>query len=94
MLFNYKTVDEKGQSMNGAIDAVSLDSAISGLQRRGLTVISIHEAKGDGSLLNMNIAFLEHVSNKEVVILSRQLSTLFQAQVSALRIFRLLGGEA
>jgi len=78
----------------GAIDAVSLDSAIAGLQRRGLTITSIHEAKAGGSLLNMNIAFLEHVSNKEVVILSRQLSTLFQAQVSALRIFRLLGSES
>ncbi len=94
MLFNYKTVDEKGQPVIGAIDAVSLDSAIAGLQRRGLTITSIHEAKAGGSLLNMNIAFLEHVSNKEVVILSRQLSTLFQAQVSALRIFRLLGSES
>lgn len=94
MLFNYKTVDEKGQPVMGAIDAVSLDSAIAGLQRRGLTITSIHEAKAGGSLLNMNIAFLEHVSNKEVVILSRQLSTLFQAQVSALRIFRLLGSES
>ena len=94
MLFNYKTVDEKGQPVTGAIDAVSLDSAIAGLQRRGLTITSIHEAKAGGSLLNMNIAFLEHVSNKEVVILSRQLSTLFQAQVSALRIFRLLGSES
>jgi type II secretory pathway component PulF len=28
-----------------------------------------------------------------VVILSRQLSTLFEAQVSALRVFRLLGSE-
>jgi type IV pilus assembly protein PilC len=33
------------------------------------------------------------VSNKEVVVLSRQLATLFQAQVSALRVFRLLATE-
>ena len=31
---------------------------------------------------------------KDVVILSRQISTLFEAQVSALRIFRLLASEA
>lgn len=94
MLFNYKTVDEKGVEVAGAIDAVNVDSAIAGLQRRNLTIVSIHEAGKGGSILTMNIKWLEHVSNKDVVILSRQLSTLFQAQVSALRIFRLLGGEA
>jgi type IV pilus assembly protein PilC len=94
MLFNYKTVDEKGQEVAGAIDAVNVDSAISGLQRRGLTIVSIHEAGKGGSVLNMNIKWLEHVSNKDIVILSRQLSTLFGAQVSAMRIFRLLGAEA
>jgi type IV pilus assembly protein PilC len=41
----------------------------------------------------MNISWLERVSSKDVVILSRQLSTLFEAQVSALRIFRLLAAE-
>jgi type IV pilus assembly protein PilC len=94
MLFNYKTVDEKGQEVAGAIDAVSVDSAIAGLQRRNLTIVSIHEADKNGSVLNMNIKWLEHVSNKDIVILSRQLSTLFGAQVSAMRIFRLLGAEA
>jgi len=33
------------------------------------------------------------VSNKDVVILSRQIATLFEAQVSALRVFRLLASE-
>jgi type II secretory pathway component PulF len=45
------------------------------------------------SFLSVNVSFLDHVSTKDVVILSRQLSTLFEAQVSALRIFRLLGAE-
>jgi type IV pilus assembly protein PilC len=34
---------------------------------------------------------LHRVSNKDVVMLSRQMATLFEAQVSALRIFRMLG---
>ena len=54
---------------------------------------SIKEADAPSSLLARNITFFDRVSNKDVVILSRQLSTLFEAQVSALRVFRLLGGE-
>jgi type IV pilus assembly protein PilC len=41
----------------------------------------------------MNISLFDRVSTKDIVILSRQLSTLFEAQVSALRIFRMLAGE-
>lgn len=94
MLFNYQAVDATGAEKNGSIDAVNVDIAIASLQRRGLVITSIHEEGERGSLLNMNIAFFDRVSSKDVVILSRQLATLFQAQVSALRIFRLLSGEA
>jgi type IV pilus assembly protein PilC len=94
MLFNYTTVDEKGLPTSGSIDAVNSDIAIASLQRRGLVITSIHSADEKKSLLSMNISLFDRVSNKDVVILSRQLSTLFQAQVSALRIFRLLGTES
>lgn len=93
MLFNYEAVDQTGSQKTGSIDAVNVDVAISSLQRRGLVLTTIHEAGASGSILSMNIAIFDRVSNKDVVILSRQLSTLFEAQVSALRVFRLLGGE-
>jgi type IV pilus assembly protein PilC len=44
--------------------------------------------------LNKSFNFFEKVKTKDVVLLSKQLSTLFSAQVSALRIFRLLGSES
>ncbi len=94
MLFNYEAVDQTGAKKDGAIDAVNVDIAISSLQRRGLVITSIHESDAGGSIFSKNLAFLDRVSNKDIVILSRQLATLFQAQVSALRIFRLLSGEA
>lgn len=34
-----------------------------------------------------------HVSNKEIVMLSKQLSTLFTAQISAVKIFRMIGSD-
>src|SRR3989338_11330806 len=74
------------------IDAPSKDVAVSALQRRNL-IISVIETAEKRSLLNVDITFFSRVSNKDVVILSRQIATLFEAQVSALRVFRLLAAE-
>ena len=93
MLFNYEALDEAGTQKTGSIDAVNVEVAISSLQRRGLVLASIKEAQGSKSILSKNIAFFDRVPMKDVVILSRQLATLFQAQVSALRVFRLLSSE-
>lgn len=94
MLFNYSAVDAQGQPKNGSIDALNMDIALSSLQRRGLVVSKIIPVGEKTGILNVQFTFLDRVSNKDVVILSRQMATLFQAQVSALRIFRLLGEEA
>jgi type IV pilus assembly protein PilC len=92
MLFNYKAIDKDGAESSGSIDAVNVDVAINSLQRRGLIISSIKqndEATGFGKRLS----FMHRVSNKDIVILSRQMATLFGAQVSALRVFRLLASE-
>ena len=93
MLFNYEAIDNTGAQKVGSIDAVNVDIAISSLQRRGLIITNVKEAGTSSSFLSKNISIFDHVSTKDVVILSRQLSTLFEAQGSALRIFRLLGAE-
>lgn len=92
MLFKYKAIDASGDKKDGEIDAMNKEVAISSLQRRGLVLSSIESAEEVG-LFKMNITFFERVKNKDLVILSRQISTLFESQVSALRIFRLLGEE-
>ncbi len=94
MLFNYQSVEESGSVKTGSIDAVNVDIAITSLQRRGLVVTSIVEADKKTGIFAIKFNWFDRVSNKDVVILSRQLATLFEAQVSALRIFRLLGSEA
>lgn len=93
MLFNYKAIDANNQETQGGIDAINIDAAISGLQKRGLAIVTIHSADDGGTGLSRNINFFDRVSNKDIVILSRQMATLFSAQVSALRIFRLLSEE-
>ncbi|PIR85202.1 hypothetical protein COU15_02230 [Candidatus Kaiserbacteria bacterium CG10_big_fil_rev_8_21_14_0_10_45_20] len=94
MLFKYKAVDKNGTAQESTIDAVSRDIAINSLQSRGFIVSSVEPVDEGGDGLFKNIVLFESVSNKDIVLLSRQISTLFEAQVSALRIFRLLASEA
>lgn len=94
MLFSYKAIDQHNVKREGTAEAANIDAAIAAVQKRGYTVISINPVEEKQQILNFEIKWFQRVSNKEVVILSRQLATLFDAQVSALRIFRLLGAEA
>jgi type IV pilus assembly protein PilC len=94
MLFNYKAIDGNGTESVGSIDALNVDVAISSLQRRGLVVSSVNEADKKGFLSSGGeFSLFEGISNKDIVILSRQIATLFEAQVSALRTFRMLASE-
>ncbi len=92
MLFTYRALDRDGHEKEGTIEALSMDVAVSTLQRRNLIVSAI-EPMNKKSILEIDIGAFKHLNNKDVVILSRQIATLFEAQVSALRIFRLLAAE-
>lgn len=81
-----------GAPKEGSIDAATKDLAISSLQRRGFIVTSIVGEEEKTSILQMS--FFEKVPLKDVVILSRQISTLFNAQVSALKAFTMLASSA
>ncbi len=91
MLFNYKAIDTEGVNKEGEIDAPNRDMAISGLQRRGLVIISIKDETERKSIFE--VSFFDKVSNKDIVILSRQIATLFEAQVSALKSFTMLAAN-
>lgn len=93
MLFTYKAVDNQGAEKTGNVDAVNIDIAINSLQKRGLVIVSINPSEEGQSLFSKNFNLFERVTNKDIVIVSRQIATLFEAQVSALRIFRLLSSE-
>jgi type IV pilus assembly protein PilC len=92
MLFHYTALDPTGQKHQGDIDALNVDSAIASLQRRGLTIVDVKDA-AKSTVLNMNLTIFERVAMKDIVILSRQVSTLFEANVSALRVFQMLGAQ-
>lgn len=96
MLFTYKAIDSTNVQREGTVEAASVDAAIVAVQKRGYTLISIDEVgsgNGISGLLQVNLKLFNSISNKEIVVLSRQVATLFEAQVSPLRIFRLLSAE-
>ncbi len=91
MLFNYTALENTGKHVEGSIEAVSMDVAIGSLQKRGLIIARIEPAEKESWFANYS--FANRVSNRDVVMLSRQMATLFEAQVSALKIFTLLSAE-
>ena len=92
MIFNYKAVTTTGEKKEGTIDAPTKDLAIAGLQRRGFIVVSIKGEEEPTSVFQTKL--FEHVPTRDIVILSRQIATLFDAQVSALKAFSMLGANA
>jgi type IV pilus assembly protein PilC len=94
MLFKYKAINQSGAETDGSVEAINIDIAISSLQRRGFVITTIKPADEAGGVFGKDITLFEHVKIKDVVILSRQIATLFTAQVSALRIFKLLAAES
>jgi len=96
MEFKYEALDSAGKATSGMVNAVSQDAAIVALQRRGLTITAFKQSGGAGGLLAQmqNITFFSGIKSRDLVLLSRQIATLFEAQVSALRVFRLLAEQA
>lgn len=92
MLFVYKAVTKEGGETSGSIDAQTQDSAINALQRSGLVVISVRSAD-EKSIFEFDLNILNRVSAKEISIISRQIATLLDAHVSALKTFRLIASE-
>jgi type IV pilus assembly protein PilC len=89
MLFNYTVLTPEGSESKGQIDAGSMDAAISSLQRRGFVVVSVLPDV-QKNFLQKKFSIFDRVPAKDVVIMSRQIAALFEAQVSAIKAFTLL----
>ncbi|MEK7660134.1 MAG: type II secretion system F family protein [Patescibacteria group bacterium] len=93
MLFNYKVRTTDGALKEGQLEAVSMDAAIEGLQRRNFIVVNVVPSGSEGGLVAMLGVSLERVSNRDVVLISRQLATLFDAKIPVLEALKTMAGE-
>ena len=98
MLYHYSWLNDNGNKEEADIEATSLDAAIVLVENKGLkTVLEVKEKVDKennilGAFKNSKM-FKQKIVSKDVVLFSRQVSTLFEAGVSALRAFRLLAQE-
>lgn len=95
MDFKYEALDQTGKPTAGVVGASSQDAAVALLQRKGLTITAVSLAQSTSMMDQLrSVTFFSGISSRDLVLLSRQIATLFEAQVSALRIFRLLAEQA
>lgn len=87
MQFNYQIRTQQGDVKNGAVEAQNRNAAIETLQRSNFIIISIDDVSA-APLFSRKITFFTGVPRKEVVMFSRQISTLFQAKVPLLEALR------
>src|SRR3989344_6705836 len=92
MIFSYQATTKEGNSQSGVLEAPNVDLAISSLQRRGLIILDI-KSTDEETFWSKTFSIGRAVKLKDVVFLSRQISTMFEAKVSALATFRLLASE-
>ncbi len=93
--FKYEALDSTGKPTGGTVSAATQDAAITTLQRKGLTITAISGGAQTGIMGQLQgITLFGGVKSRDLVLLSRQIATLFEAQVSALRVFRLLAEQA
>lgn len=97
MIFHYSAINANGNKEEGDVEATSLDQAIVIIQKKGFTsILEVNEKikQEDNAFIALsNKYFKQKITSKDVVMFSRQVATLFEAGVSALRAFRLLAQE-
>lgn len=89
MLFNYEAITNTGEKKKGSIDASSKDLAIIAIQHRGYILSSIKEDSLKKGFFDSSF-FGKKITTKDIVVMSRQISTLFESQVAALKAFSLI----
>ncbi len=91
MKFLYQAKNAKGELLKGYVIATTQPKAEQLLAENGFVIISLKEEKE--SFLNKLDVFSNHVNYKDVVLFSRQLSTLVGARVPILQALRILENQ-
>ena len=92
MDFHYQAKNSEGAIFEGNIEAPSEDQAVSLLQQKGLLVLQILEIE-KGLLKGDLLARFNKPSRKDLIIFTRQLSTLIQSDVPLLEALHILNRQ-
>lgn len=92
--YSYIAVDSKGKSIEGVIDAQDRNAVIDTLTKQALRPVSIKEVKSKEARNNNTISFgIKKVKTDQLVMFTRQLSTMIGAGVPLLRALNALSNN-
>lgn len=91
--FEYRARTPEGELRTGLVTASSQEAALDALQQNKLTIVAIREAASQ-SFLERSVAFGSGVKQKDIVVFSRQISTLFEARIPMAETLKTLMSEA
>ncbi len=80
MLFSYKIKTQNGEILEGKIGALDENAAVDILQGKGYLILSIKQLESDIFSIDLN-KYFQKPTNKDIVIFTRQLSTLIDADM-------------
>lgn len=93
--FQYRAADGEGKVLEGMIEAAEVSAAVSRLQERGLVPLRVAEPSpersGLASLSLPEISFKKRIKNKDLLVLTHELSTLLSAGLPLDRSLQILG---
>lgn len=89
-IFEYRARTKEGETRSGVVETSSREAALDTLHKNNLIVISITEKARPG-VFEFKIG--GGVKQKDVVLFSRQLATLFEAQIPIVHALRTLASE-
>ena len=97
--FAYKAIDKKGNEMNGVVDAENETLAIAEVKNLGYFPLKIYESskraerRARKKKRGMSEFYIGGVKTKELVVFTRQLSTLIDAGLPLLRSLNILHAQ-
>ena len=95
MKFNYQARTTQGEVQTGTVEASNREAAIETLQRYGLTILEIvGEQKGLWASLESGLSWGNRIKSQDIVIFSRQLAVLFDAQVPLVQALKTLAEQS
>ena len=92
MQFVYKTRTQNGEILEGKVEAPSESVAVETLQNKGYLILSIKPLEGGIFSIDLN-KYLLRPKNRDVVIFTRQLSTLIDADMPLVEGLRTLARQ-
>ena len=93
MKFNYQARTPTGEVQSGRVEASSRAAAISLLQRHGLYITFLEEVAAP-PLFARRIKLFERISQRDIVLFSRQLAIMFKSRVPLVEALEVLATQS